>query len=288
MPLLNSASYFGTVIFSIVMALSPHPRLYFADLLFKEGQYDEAITEYKRYLFFHASSLENDHGYVYEQMGLAFRSLGLWDQAIGMLSKAVQSEVNEDLRDERQTNLGITLIACGRYDQATLALYRVESYGQNAFQKRRAAFFRGIASLYRYDWDEAIEAFRVYFQARQDKDNGTENRIFQFLNEIRHKRFKSASLARTLSTLVPGLGQIYSSDWAGGLNAFAINAAAGYLVVQDIVHHNALSALFNLTFLFERFYSGNKHNAADAANKYNEKMEHLFTVELLKWLEKDL
>lgn len=284
MPFFNNLLSSGLVLLVSFLPIRPDPVLGFADRLFTAGQYDQAVTEYRRYLFFHAEDPGNAVGYAYSQMGLAYRGQGLWDDAIAMLQRSVQAEVREDVRDERRVTLGVTLIACGRYDQADFTLLKVEMFSPYESSKRKAVFFRGISALYMFKWDVARDAFRDYFSGQGPEMDVLEKRIEGLLGQAENQGYKSPRLARTLSTIVPGLGQIYASDWAGGINALVINAAMGYLVVHDLAQRQILNAVFNSLFLFERFYGGNRQNAEDAAKQFNRDLSQRMAAEILKVL----
>jgi len=88
----------------------------------------------------------------------------------------------------------------------------------------------------------------------------------------------------SIATILPGSGQIYAGDWGNGVNALLINAATGYLFVNDVLNHQYLIAIFNSLFLFERFYSGNRSNAEKSAKKYNERKNQLFAAKILEIL----
>jgi tetratricopeptide (TPR) repeat protein len=280
----NSLLSGGFVLLVSFLPFRPDPVLELADQLFTAGQFDEAITEYKRYLFFHAEDPENAAGYAYSQIGLSYRGQGLWGDAIAMLQKSVQAEIREDVRDERRVALGVTLIACGRYDQAEFTLLKVEMFSASESAIRKAVFFRGISALYTSKWEVARETFHNYFGGQTPEMAAIRKQIEELIGEAGNQKYKSPRLARALSTIVPGLGQIYASDLAGGFNAILIIAATGYLCVSDLVQKRILDAIFTSTFLFERFYSGNRQNAEDAAKRYNRNLSQRMTAEILKVL----
>jgi len=276
----------GLLILLSVIPGRPDGVLHLADELFAAGQFDEAVTEYKRYIFFNAENPEAAPGYAYYRIGLAYRSQGRWDDAIATLQKSIQAESREDAREERRLALGVTQIACGRYDQADFLLLKIEMYSPFEEAKRKAAFFRGICALYTSKWDEAREAFQNYFGGRDLETDALGKRIEGLLVQAQRKGYKSPRLAKALSTFVPGLGQIYATDWVGGLNALALNAATGYLLVHDLVQKQIQDAVFNSIFLFQRFYSGNRQNAEDAAMRYNKALSQRMAAEVLKILER--
>jgi len=283
----NEFFHWGLVLFLSVVSVRSDRVLGFADHLFAVGQDEEAITEYKRYVFFHSEDPENAEGYAYYKMGLACRNQGRWDEAIAMFQKSVQSENQDRVRDERRITLGVTLIACGHFGEADFLLLKVEMYSPFDETKRKASFFRGICNLYTSNWAEARTAFLRYFRGQRPETGDLEMKIDELISQAPKIEYKSPGLAKALSTVVPGLGQIYAADWAGGINALVINGAMGYLVVHDLAQKQILDAVFNALFLFERFYSGNRRNSEEAVKKYNQNLNRQFTARILKILERE-
>jgi tetratricopeptide (TPR) repeat protein len=277
----------GIILWLSVVSVQSDQVLSFADQLFSAGQSEEAITEYKRFVFFHSEDRENDAGYAFYKMGLAYRDQSRWDEAIAMFQKSIQIESLDRVRDERRIALGVTLIACGRFGEADFLLLKVEMYSPFIETKKRSSFFRGICNLYTSNWAEARIAFQSYFLGQRPELKDLETRVDDFLSQAPKIKYKSPGLANVLSTVVPGSGQIYAADWAGGINAFIINAATGYLVVHDLAQKQILDAIFNALFLFERFYSGNRQNSKEAVARYNQNLNRQFASKILKFLERE-
>jgi len=92
-------------------------------------------------------------------------------------------------------------------------------------------------------------------------------------------------VARALSTVVPGLGEVYAGARKGGLNALALSAATGYLVVDDVVDGRIREAVIDGLLLFSRFYSGNRERAAAAATRRNQALGRTVAAQILQALE---
>ena len=242
--------YWGT------SAYAQDPVLRFAEQLFTSGNYEGAITEYKRFLFFNHKS--DNASYVYHRIGLAYRNERKWDESANALRKSIQIAVNDSIRNEREIALGVMLIASGNYSAAEFQLLRVETFSPFQCLKRKAAFFRGIASVYAFKWKDAKDAFQVYFEHSSTTENPMiAKEVDSLLSEADVLNYKSPSLAKLFSTFIPGSGQIYAGDWRNGLNAMAINGASGYLLFENLAKGNYGNAILSYLFLFQRFYLGN-------------------------------
>ena len=227
--------------------------------LFAQANYDAAITEYKRFLFFHPD--DPRIGEVYQNIGLAYRAQGLWVEATNSLRTAVHHATDSESKSEYQLELAVTLIAMEDYDLAQLALIKTTLQAPSALLYRRALFLRGVAYIYQFRWDEAREVLRDW---RNDKKLGA---LFDAVVNVPQK---SVGVARLLSTILPGAGQVYAGNWRSGLNAFLLNSTLGFLTVDAAFDRHYSDALLWGVLAFWRYYQGNTFRAGEAAKQFNE------------------
>ena len=252
--------------------------LNFAEELFKRGNYKEAITEYKRFLFFNPES--GSASDVWYRIGLAYRNERKWEESTKALRNSIYTAPNDSIRNEREIALGIVFIAMKNYSAAEFQLLRIESFSPFQNIRSKAAYFRGVASLYSFKWENARDAFQIYFE----ENSFEEKEIDSLLAEALNTGYKSPSLAKWMSTFIPGTGQIYAGDVRDGLNALAINGGAGYLLVDNIIDGNYANAFITYLLLFQRFYFGNRSNAQSIAEDHNERLRRQRAKFLLDFL----
>ena len=224
-----------------------------------QGNYDAAITEYKRFLFFHADDARV--GEIYYRMGLAYRAQGLWTEAVAMLQTAIYHAVDSESKSEYQLALAVTHIATQDYDLAQLELIKVTLRAPAATLHRRALFLRGVAYVYQFRWHEARDVLKNW---------STDEKLDALLAAAMRKPQKSAALARILSTILPGAGQVYAGKWRDGLNALALNGALGFLTVDAALDRHYTDALLWGGLVFWRYYQGNTFRAGEAAEQVNQ------------------
>ena len=230
-----------------------------AKYLFAQANYDAAITEYKRFLFFHPD--DPRIGEVYQNIGLAYRAQDLWAEATNSLRMAVHHAADSESKSECQLELAVTLIAMQDYDLAQLALIKVTLQAPSALLYRRALFLRGIAYIYQFRWDEAREVLR---------DWSTDEKLDTLFDEASNVPQKSVNVARLLSTILPGAGQVYAGNWTSGLNAFLLNGTLGFLTVDAAFDRHYTDALLWGGLAFWRYYRGNTYRAGAAVEQFNE------------------
>lgn len=258
---------------SFTVTAETHP-LFLGEHLFAHGNYDAAITEYKRFLFFHPDDARIAE--VYRNIGLAYRAQGLWAEAITALRIAIHHATDDESKSEYQLTLAVTLIATQDYDLAQLELIKVTLRSPSALLYRRALFLRAVAYVYQFRWDEAREALKNW---------GADERLDPLFDEAVSAPQKSARVARILSTILPGAGQVYAGNWRGGINALLLNSALGFLTVDAVLDRYYSDALLWGGLVFWRYYRGNTFRAGEAAAQFNQQRTQQAAEAILQRLQ---
>lgn len=226
--------------------------------LVAEGNYDAAITEYKRFLFFHPD--DPRVGEVYHDIGLAYRSEGLWTEAIAALRTATHYAMDRESKSEYQLTLAVTLIATKNYDLAELELIKVMLRNPSPQLHRRMLFLQAVLYIYQFRWEEARRVLREYT---------TDERLEVLFDAAVNTPQKSAAVASVLSRILPGLGHIYIGDWRDGLNALLLNGALGFLTVDAILDEHYTDAALWVGLVLLRYYRGNTFRVEIAVEQFN-------------------
>ena len=234
-----------SLLFGGFTAIAEELPLPLGEHLFAQGNYDAAITEYKRFLYFHPS--DERIGEVYYNIGLAYRAQGLWTEAATSLRTATHLATDTEAKSEYQLELAVTLIAAQDYDLARLELVKVTMRPLPTQLYRRALFLQAVAYLYQFRWEDARESLRNYI---------TDERLDILFEAATDIPLKSEKVARVLSTILPGAGQVYAGDWRGGLNALLLNGVLGVLAVDFVLDGYYIDAGLWGVFIFWRYYRG--------------------------------
>lgn len=261
-------------------ALATPELLNLADSLFSIQSYEEAITEYKRFSFFHPGDDER-RGYTFYKIGLAYRAVGKWGEAIDALRASIQTTGNEYLKDERRIALATTLIANKEYSLAQLELLKVSSFSQYPDLRSSALYFQGITYIYTFNWEEAEEAFRGFYSNSDLKER---DKILHLLSKACDLPYKSPKLAKWFSTLLPGSGQLYAGDLKNSLNAFLLNGLTTALLLREVSLKSYLGTSFTFLNLFWQYYQGNRYWAEKIARDYNQRLNYKRADEILQVL----
>ena len=237
-----------------------------ADRLSAIGADLEAVTEYKRYIFFHPDSSAVP---IYCTIAERYRNCGRYAEAKQALLSALAYPLNDSLRDAIRTDAAVLDIAAKRYRAAQLELVRLYSFSRFTLIRDRARLLLCFVYSMTGEWSGIGAIAREAGAAGDPRIRIMDSIISSGSNASR----KSPGAAKLLSTLVPGTGQIYAGDLKDGLNALAISCATGFLTVHSIVNGYYQEAIFTDVTLFWRYYSGNRWRAVQAAELYNEKKD---------------
>ena len=269
------------LLFITITASASDPAFDLGEYLFALENYDVAITEYKRFLFFNS-----DHpqaGEAQFKIGLAYRAQGWWPEAVEAMTAAVQLATETESQAEMRTELAVTLIAGGAYDFALVELIKVDMQSQSVRLRQRARFLRGVAYLYQFKWEQARSVFQVYLNEMSGAAEAAAKIDALFIDALNRRR-KSERAARMLSTFLPGLGQTYAGDWKNGLNALLLNGVLGYVTLNAAIERDYDDALLSFFFLSYRYYAGNRYRAAEAAQAFNDRENRQHVEKILQVL----
>ena len=239
-----------------------------------QGNYDAAITEYKRFLCFHPD--DPRVGEVYYNIGVAYRAQNLWTEAINAFRIATHFAIDSERKSAHQLELAVTLIATKNYDLAQLELIKVVLRKPSAPRFRRALFLQAVTYIYQFRWQEARSVLRDYT---------TDEKLDVLFDAALNMPQKSIKVAKVLSTILPGAGHVYTGDWRDGLNALLLNGAFGFLIIDAVLDEHYTDAALWGGLIFLRYYRGNTFRAEAAAKQFNLRQSQRVAEALLQRLQ---
>ena len=262
------------LLFCSFMAVAEELPLSLGRHLAAQGNHDAAITEYKRFLFFHPHDPRVSE--VYYNIGLAYRAQSLWTEAINSLRIATHYAIDSESKSEYQLELAVTLIATQNYDLAQLELIKVMLRDPSVQRHRRALFLQAVTYIYQFRWEAAREVLRSYT---------ADERLDVLFDSALKMPQKSVRVASILSKIIPGAGHVYAGDWRGGLNAIVLNGAFGFLAVDAVLDGHYTDAALWVGIVFLRYYRGNTFRAEKAVAQFNLQVSRQAAEALLQRLQ---
>jgi TM2 domain-containing membrane protein YozV len=256
--------------------------LILAEQFIQFGCYDEAITEVKRFLFFHGG--EKESVYAHNRIAELYVFLNDWEKALDHLTQSIRLNSDEYEKNMAKLERAKIILATGDVKLAEKELLFLLHSGTTETEKKQSAFFLAVCYIYNGQWDNAKDMLYQYFDTHTSFSDEQKADILALLHKAGKEREKSPLLASLLSALLPGSGQIYAGDILNGFHAFLINAGTGFLLAFTIIEGQYADAAMIFLFLLNRFYTGNIFHAERLARKYNMKKRKKYAEAILNKL----
>ncbi len=255
--------------------------LTYAERLEGTQQYDAAISEFKRFMFFHPEDPEVFRAYY--GIGRCYRHLKEWKKSIEAYQTAMLMSPNEDIHGDISLDLIDALLEGGRFDEGLLEIERVIIASGSPIAVRKASYYKFVALVLRFQWNEAHEAYRSYLALLDDSsDRRNSPAVDSVLRMASHSPMLSEDRAVWFSTFLPGLGQLYSGDMKNAINAFGLNAALGYFTFQTVAVGGYVEGALLFSSVFLRYYQGNRYHAERLAQEENRNRNLAFARKVLR------
>lgn len=240
----------------------------YAKELYVQEKYFDAVTEFKRLLFF-----DKKGEYSYESNLLIAKSYangGFYKNAEEHFYLAsVFSRLPRQLFDVKLEQLKMFLLS--RNEQKAMDALSEISYRKEFLNfNDEIIYWGGFTNLF----FDRIEAAKSYFYQIEGNDSEAfinSRFLIQVCDSVLQNQ-KSVSTAKILSYALPGAGQVYLGEYFSGLLSFIWNTASLYLTVDAFSSKRDFDGVMLLSLLWYRFYAGNIENTEKFAKNFNTKV----------------
>jgi len=229
----------------------------YANTLYKSGNYFDAITEFKRLLFF-----DNENRYLFETNFLiarCYKAGAKFDEAIKYFSIAEMNSNSNELKIESKFQIVRTNILRRTTTRALEILDELEKSVSNKVLLDSIYYWRGWTHIFADDWKNASAAF-----AKINSDHELKK-----LCDRVGKDKVSVTFTKVISYILPGSGQIYTGNFLPGIISLGWNILGGYLTVNSFAEDRIFDGAVLGSLIWLRFYRGNIQNAGDSAIQKN-------------------
>jgi TM2 domain-containing membrane protein YozV len=229
----------------------------FAKKLYNEEKYFDAVTEFKRLLFF-----DEENNFFYEAnkfIGLSYKQGAKFSDAVYHFTVSEKNARTADEFYESRIEIVKVNILRRTTGRAFTLLNSLKSDKRFANKKDEINYWRGWAYIFSDDWGKASKSFEEI----------SSNHELRFLADSICGEFYSVTLAKILSVFIPGAGQFYTGEYISGIISLGWNVLWGYLTISAFVDDRIFDGVMIGTLLWWRFYTGNLQNAEKFALKKN-------------------
>ncbi len=270
-----------------VLTAQPTVLLEYADSLAATRQFSAAITEFKRFVFFHPADRELYCAFM--GIGLSYREEHDYSHAISYLQSSQALAPSDSIYEAASLEIALTYFASGDAGSGLLEVERVLIDSSSPQFVRRALFVKLVALIKRHDWEQADSTLHTFLQQPESKSKDFLYRaVDSAIVVAKETSLFSEDAAEWLSAFFPGLGQLYSGDYKNALNALALDGLLGYWVVDLIATHQYFDGVMLFSGAFLRYYLGNQYRAALIAHEKNEEIEQETENKILNLLSKTI
>jgi len=228
----------------------------YAKSLYEKENYFDAVTEFKRLLFF-----AQDTTYEYKAnllIGFSYKSGAKFSDAIQYFKKAeLVSTSNEELFESRIEIVKINILR-RTTSRAIPILDSLQNDSRFEEKSDEINYWRGWAYIFANDWESAATTFK-------EIKNG--NQLAEICDSVANELYNPQTAK--LWSLIPGAGQFYTGEYISGLISIGWNVLWGYLTINAFIEDRVLDGVLIGSLLWWRFYSGNIQNAEKFAIEKN-------------------
>jgi tetratricopeptide (TPR) repeat protein len=250
-----------TIIFSLLTVLvtlgqTIDETFCFAEKQFLAGNYQSALLEYKRVAFFDNNNKFNN---IYQKIGKSFYAVNNFKSAAKNFDIAARITTDDSLSAEMYFKKALCYFKQDNYFFALNELLGLQVPTSLYFQ-RKYNFYTAIA------WFGIEEYETAYQHLSKIIGNESISQLTDVFNQFKktRKRFNPQKI-QTLSTIFPGLGQIYCGNIYSGLNSIILIGGVAIITVYIWQSYSFLDAFLSMSSWYYRYYSGGIKNAKSIA-----------------------
>lgn len=239
-----------------ITAQNIEETLRFADKQFKKGNYMSALLEYQRVAYFDNN---NKFEFIHQRIGESFYAVKDFAAAAKSFDLAARAAKNDSLSAEMYYKKAMCYFKQGNYFFALNELLGLKIPDSDYFNTK-LNLYSGIAWFGIEDYDAAhLHLSKIV----GDESLPRLKQIFEEYKKIR-KRFNPKKI-QTLSTIFPGLGQLYCGNLKNGINSLVLIGSIAFVTVYIWHLYGFLDAAFSMGSWYYRYYTGGINNAERTA-----------------------
>jgi tetratricopeptide (TPR) repeat protein len=252
----------------------------YADNQFNSENYNIALKEYKRALFFSKDSLKN---VLLEKTGDSYFELGTIDSALNYYNLAKSTVINDSVKISLAFKTSLCYIFEEKYNEALIQLYQIDN-NLGLENQKRMSFYKAVCFYSLENYKSSEEYFTKCLDSTDIEQINNLKSIFKKTEKFNKPNPKVAFF---LSLLIPGSGQIYCTEYMDGINSLILSSAIIYTGYLIYLNYTVFDVILSVTTIFERYYLGGGVNAYNSAvKKQNEKKSECYN-EIMQIIESE-
>ncbi|MBS4035067.1 MAG: hypothetical protein KGZ85_11425 [Ignavibacterium sp.] len=235
-------------------------QFHYAQSLYENENYFDAVTEFKRVLFFDDQKEFQYSANFY--IADSYKSGGMFSEAIRYFTLAeLASQTIDDVYICKIENIKLNILR-RTTERANRLIDELLSDERFSSKTKELYYWKGWSYIFSDKWEEASNEFS---KIKPDHElSSFSQAIYDSLYDVQ--------FAKVLSYILPGAGQFYTGEYLSGILSLGWNALWGYLTINAFTEERVFDGLVVANFLWLRFYNGNVYNAEKFAREKNRKI----------------
>jgi tetratricopeptide (TPR) repeat protein len=230
----------------------------FADKQFAAKNYNLALKEYQRALFFSENKYED---YLFQQIAEIYFVNQNYIQAATFYDYAYSITKNDSLKNEFIFKKASCYIIRYQYNYAIIELFNIKENAPKNIEKRKQ-FYLGLCY---FGIENYLLAAECFFKVIEDGTQTQKKELLDIFTNRKNFFSPDAVKATIMSMIIPGSGQIYAGDTKNGINSFLLTAGFFLLGYSITVNYSFWDAFVSVFPWFLKYYQGGYTNAQKIA-----------------------
>lgn len=235
----------------------------YANTQFDCKNYELAIPAYRRVLFFDQSSFTKES---YLQLAHSYFELGEVNKAHYYYDIAYNLAQSDSVRAIIIFQKTLLYLLTGENKYALIEIENFKNI-QNEVLNNRYYFYKGVV----YYKNDLVKDSEDYFLLNTNLSSSNKLVIDSLFKEYGKISKINPRLARYLSAIIPGSGQLYSGHYNEALNSFLLTAAFFVLFQYTAVNYSLLDAALAVLPWYQRYFIGGTEQSVNLAKSKIEK-----------------
>ncbi|MCF8331075.1 MAG: hypothetical protein K9H84_01340 [Bacteroidales bacterium] len=235
------------------------------DNMFALDNFEEAAKLYKRVAFFGDDSIQ---AYVYPKIAKSELMNGNYKESLFFYDVSLNTTNSDSAYNEHLYKIAFCHLLLDEPQKALIKVFSARNQDSSDYFMDKYNFYMGVIHVKIKKYDDAKEYFLNAARGHEYYDD-----VSKVLNSVKFNR-PSPKLAKILSIVIPGLGQLYAGDAFNAANSFLLNSglAASFLYIAK--RHTFFNAFTSIGPWFQRYYTGGFNRAEKIAmERQNEKRD---------------
>ena len=241
-----------------VVAQTTEETVVFADKQFELGNYRLALKEYKRVLFFNDG---RNLDYIYNRIATIYFNQKNYPKAAYNYELAYKTALLDSMKNELIFKKAASYMLDNKFRFAVIELMNLPDSSDKQLNNRKN-FYLAVCYWGLYEFDKAEKYFLALIP---DTNYAAKNKMEDLFGKKKNLYRPNPRTAKTMSMILPGLGQMYCGDVKNGLNSMVLTGGLVILGIYMTEYYTFLDAFLTAVPWFFRYYKGGYQKAEQIA-----------------------